>query len=241
MNLKTDSQPRLLLIEDDANLSFFLDKFLKNKGLTVDVIRDGEEALIKAQKRKYDLYLIDIGLPNVNGFIIVNKIREINNIAPIVIITDKDTLKNEVESFNIGANLFHKKPLNYELLIIQIKNLLKDFSYKQILEIGDLYIDIPRKFVKKDNLEIHLTFNEFNLLLMLVKDQCKIFSRDQILTRILNIYKDVDNGAVDTLVSRLRKKLGTYKGQNVIETIYKSGFRLSLIYFEELQVHLNRN
>jgi len=231
---KPDNNPRILLVEDDANLCFFLQKFLENKGYYIKAFQEGDAALNKAQKDKFDLYLIDIGLPKVNGFTIVNKIREVNNTAPIIIITDKDTIINEIESFNIGANLFHRKPLNYELLLIQIKNLLRDFSFRQVIEIGDLYIDIPRKLVKKEGKDIHLTFNEFNLLLLLVKDQCKVFTRDQILTRVLNGYKDIDNGAVDTLISRLRKKLGTYKGHNVIETIYKSGFRLSLQYFNAL-------
>jgi len=235
MGVTSKTSAKILLVEDNINLSYFLKKFLENKGYIVTNITRGDEAWSRTQKDKFDLYLIDLGLPVVSGSVIVKKIKEIDRNASIIVVTDSISLDSEVECYKLGVNIFHKKPLNYKLLEVQISSLLKDFDFNQFVEVGDLYINIPRKVVKKEGKELHLTFNEFNLLLMLVKEECKVFSRDQILSRIFNNYRDIDNGAVDTLVSRLRKKLGTYQDTNVIETIYKSGFRLSMKYYEDFR------
>src|SRR5438552_2388112 len=108
---------KILLIEDDLHLTFFLKRFLENKGFHVVDVKDGYEGLLRAKKNRYNLYLIDLSLPKVNGFTIVQKVRALNNNTPIIMITDKTFLNNEIECFELGANLFHKKPINYELLV----------------------------------------------------------------------------------------------------------------------------
>ena len=220
----------VLLVEDDQNLIFFLEKFLINKGFSVTCIKNGEEAVRSIKKEKFDLYLIDIGLPVFNGFTVVRRLREYVPEKPVIIITDKISEYNEVESFAVGASLFHKKPINYRLLESQIRSLLRDSAIDESINIGDLYVNVAKKIVKKELKPISLTFNEFNLLVLLLKDPGRIFSREQIQNRVLKDEVDITGGAVDTLISRLRKKMGDYKGRSSIETIYKSGFRLNSEY-----------
>ncbi len=220
----------VLLVEDDQNLIFFLEKFLTNKGFSVTCIKNGEEAVRSIKKEKFDLYLIDIGLPVFNGFTVVRRLREYVPEKPVIIITDKISEYNEVESFAVGASLFHKKPINYRLLESQIRSLLRDSAIDESINIGDLYVNVAKKIVKKELKPISLTFNEFNLLVLLLKDPGRIFSREQIQNRVLKDEVDITGGAVDTLISRLRKKMGDYKGRSSIETIYKSGFRLNSEY-----------
>lgn len=220
---------KIAVVEDDASLAFFLQKFLENKDFKVSIFRDGENAFNSTEKENFNLFIIDIGLPILNGFSLVRKLKETNQQCPIIIVTEQSNTSNEVQTYEIGANIFHKKPINYELLLTQVKNLLKEHLKSQIIETGDLYIEVEKHLVVKNNELVHLTHNEFKLLLLLAKHQCKIFSRDDILEKVLG--DQVSIGAVDTLVNRLRNKLGDYKGRSVIETIYKSGFRLSLNYF----------
>jgi DNA-binding response OmpR family regulator len=223
-------KPQIALIEDDFNLVFFLQKFLHNNDYKVITFQNTSVLFKRLNKMSFDLFIIDIGLPDINGLSILKKIREFNARVPVIIITEKGNAENEVISFLNGANLYHKKPINYDLLLIQIRNLLKVYEKEQVIELGDLYIDLGNRVVKKDSKLLKLTFSEFQLLTMMVKEQYKIFSREEILTKVLSD-KTTDTGAVDTLISRLRKKLGKYKGDSSIETIYKSGFRLSLNYF----------
>ncbi len=229
--MNKDFLPHVALVEDDLNLIFFMQKFLHNSDFYVTTFKSAETLMNKLNKHSFDLFLLDIGLPNINGLSVLKQIRKFNEKVPVIIITNKGNRDNEIEGFSIGANLFHKKPINFDLLLIQMKNLIKAYAKDQIIELGDLYIDTRRRVIKKDSKFIKLTYSEFNLLILFVKDQCKIFTREDILTKIL-ADKTTDSGAVDTLISRLRKKLGTYKGDSVIETIYKSGFRLSLNYFK---------
>lgn len=220
----------VLLVEDDSSLIFFLEKFLINKGFSVTCIKNGEEAVKLIKKEKFDLYLVDIGLPVFNGFTVVRRLREYVPEKPVIIVTDKISEYNEVESFAVGASLFHKKPVNYKLLESQIGSLLRNAEADEVINIGDLVVDVTKKIITKESKHINLTFNEFNLLIIFIKDPGRIFSREQVQNRVLRDEVDVTGGAVDTLVSRLRKKLGDYKGRSSIETIYKSGFRLNSEY-----------
>ena len=220
----------ILLIEDDKNLSFFIQKNLQSAGHNVKTALNGEDGLKMALTSRYGLFIIDIGLPGISGFNIVNKLRIKDMKTPIIIITNDIKEDKERESFDKGANLFHKKPINFELLASQVKSLLSIHKMDPIVELGDLFIDTRRRYVSKMGKEIKLSYKEFELLLSLVSGQGEVLSRNDLINETFKGIREVEEGSIDTLVSRVRKKLKKYKGQYVVETVHGVGFRLNLAY-----------
>ncbi len=220
----------ILVIEDDKNLSFFIRKHLESLGYKVHIALSGDDGLKLALTNRYSLFIIDIGLPEVSGFSIVNKLRSNGLKTPIIIITTDITTQTEKESFEKGANLFHKKPIDFDLLNAQIGSLLSLYKMDPIINLGDLHIDTKKRYVSKDGKEIDLSYKEFELLLALVSSQGDILSRTDLINQTFKGVREVEEGSIDTLVSRVRKKLGKYKEENVIETIHGVGFRLNLSY-----------
>lgn len=222
----------ILLIEDDKNLSYFIRKNLEEMGHTVKIANTGEDGLKMALSGKYGLFIIDIGLPGINGFNVVSKLRSNDIKTPIIIITSDIKADREKESFEKGANLFHKKPIDYPLLTAQVKSLLSIYKMDPIIELGDIYIDTKRRYISKNDKEIKLSYKEFELLLALISTQGEVLSRSDLINRTFKGIREVEEGSIDTLVSRVRKKLKKYKGREVIETVHGVGFRLNLAYLE---------
>ncbi|MBN1915614.1 response regulator transcription factor [Candidatus Dojkabacteria bacterium] len=220
----------VLLIEDDKNLSFFIKKHLESLGHKLRISFSGDEGLKLALTNRYSLFIVDIGLPGISGFSIVNKIRSNGFKTPIIIITSDITSSKEKESYERGANLFHRKPIDFELLGAQAESLLSIHKMDPVIILGDLYIDTKKRFVSKNNKEIKLSYKEFELLLSLVAAQGDILTRNDLINQTFRGVREVEEGSIDTLVSRVRKKLGKYKDEHVVETVHGVGFRLNLAY-----------
>ncbi|MDD3475211.1 MAG: response regulator transcription factor [Candidatus Dojkabacteria bacterium] len=213
----------VLLIEDDASLVFILTRFLENLNMKVESSYTAKEGLIKALTNKYQILIIDIGLPDSDGFKIIEQIRLIDNTKPIIVITGDNSRDKEIYSYKAKANIFHPKPIKFDILEAQIKSLIED-QYPNIIVIGDLCIDKIKRIVKIKNKGIKLTHSEYNLLIMLIDSNGEIFTRKQILSNIMNYYRNSSETSVDTLVCRIRKKLGNKIGGDLIKTVYKSGY-----------------
>lgn len=222
---------KILLIDDDLILSLNLKRFLEQKNFAVNIKHDGSSGLALAKTNRFDLIIIDITLPFVNGFSVLQKIRSLGIETPTIMTSDKYTLDFEIECYKLGTNLFHKKPIELRLLEVQVKSLIQN-NYKEIFQVGDLRIDLDRKMVFKNKQVINLTKLEFNLFMLFLKSNGKLYSRDEILNRIFYGTHDSSYGAVDTLVSRLRKKLGDLEGEYFIETVFKSGYRINHFYLQ---------
>jgi len=219
---------RILVAEDDKSSNYFVRRFLENKNFDVHSCLDGEEAIRLSRKQDFDWAIIDLFLPKFNGITVLRRIRDKVVDCPVIIMTDTHSEENEVETYRSGANLIHNKPINYNILEAQIDNLIKTKNKESFVEIGDVYLNPKLRMCIKNHKDIYLTFNEFNLAYLLFSNKDKIFSREEILNKVLN--DSVTLGAVDTLISRLRAKLGNYKNKGVIETVVKSGFRVSSEY-----------
>lgn len=218
---------KILIIDDDDDLTYLLKKFLELKNFKVTVRRDGKEGFFEAEKKQYDLFIIDIGIPYENGLTLIQKLRNKGVYTPSIMITDEYSLEHEIESYRSGTNLFHRKPIEYRLLDVQIRSLLNK-NLKDIFMLEDLKVDMESRKVYKNNIPIKLTKLEFNLLVLFLRSNGEVYSRDEILKRIFYNNQDVSNGAVDTLISRLRKKLGS--NDSFIETVFKSGYRINNYY-----------
>lgn len=219
---------RILFAEEDKSCSFYIKQFLENKNFIVNTCQDGEQAIKLSRTENFDLAIIDLFLPKFNGLTVLRRIKDKKEDCPVIVITQGYSEINEIETYKNGANIIHAKPINYNVLEAQVNSLIKNKEESCVIEVGDIYLNSKLRLCLKDKREVYLTFNEFNLTHLLFSHRGKVFSREEIISRLLK--EDATYGAVDTLISRIRSKLGSNKGKDVIETVVKSGFRVSLDY-----------
>jgi DNA-binding response OmpR family regulator len=222
-------------MKDDINLSFFLHTYFKRHDYFIDNTYTAQDGIKKFLSNKFDLALIDIRLSDCNGLDIAQKIRKVSSTFPIIIITDNIDVKDEIKSYDIGVNLFHKKPIVYSLLLSQIKAILKfNNTLNEKTHIKDTVIDHTHRIVNKKGQSVKLTPNEHKLLKLFLNYSYQVFTREDITLKILNNNRDSNLNAVDTLISRLRRKVGKIEDKELIETVYKLGYRVNL----NLQDHI---
>jgi DNA-binding response OmpR family regulator len=217
---------KLLVIEDDKSLRLVLKSYLETKGYIVDSCEDGTTGLEMCLSNKFDLILLDIGLPGLNGFSILQKVRQVNIDIPIIIITDKEEMDNEIETYKLGASLFNRKPINYQLLEFQLKSLLRNVSENTSYTLGELLVQPSLRKIERKGRNINLSFSEYKLLTYLISKK-GLIDRYEIENRILSQNKLIISNAADALVARLRRKIGKFNGKDYIQTIYKRGYRLN--------------
>jgi two-component system copper resistance phosphate regulon response regulator CusR len=226
----------ILLIEDDANLSLTINKTLAEEEIKLDVAYSGEDGLNKALTNKHNLILLDIGLPGMTGLEVLKRIRDIGNTVPVIIITSEGSVNTEIQAYNNGANFFHRKPINFELLLAQIRNLLPESELDYEVTMKDIVINTKERSIFKKGKKVNLTKSELDLVIMLTESNGSIFSRNKIIANLMNYNKDLENSAVDTMVCRIRKKISKYGDEEFIETVPKEGFRINLDYIHNPEV-----
>ncbi len=231
-----DYQSKILLIENNRELSLLIQKYFQKHNKYVDICHDGEIGLKKSLSNKYDLLIIDTKIPPIDGISILRQIREIGNEKPCVITTNHVDIQEEINCYKFGANFFHRKPICFELLNIQINMLLKQKLLNQNIFMKDITIDIKKRLLYRKGNIVKLTKTEYELLIMLTKSNGSIISRENIIANVLNYNKDIEYSSVDTMISRIRKKLSEYGTQQVIETVTRQGYRISLDYIENSQI-----
>jgi two-component system response regulator ArlR len=227
---------KILLIENNKELSLLLQKYFQKHNKHVDICHDGEIGLRKSLSNQYDLLIIDTEIPPIDGLSLLRQLREIGNETPCVMITSHVDIKEEINCYKFGANFFHRKPLCFELLNIQINILLKQKLLTQKILMKDITIDLRKRLLYRKGNIVKLTKTEYELLKMLTESNGSIISRENIIANVLNYNKDIEYSSVDTMVSRIRKKLSEYGTQPVIETVTRQGYRISLDYIESSQV-----
>lgn len=225
---------RILLIDDDAMISRIIKNRLEQRGYIVDHQYDGRKGLDQAKKFKYSVILLDLSLPVMDGFQILRSMNELRIETPTLIISVHTDIENEIKSFRNGARIFHKKPINLELLETQVEALIgvTDKSLSDTIKLGDLLIDLDRAYVSKDQKEIKCSPKELRLLGAIAQAKGKVLSRQSLVSITAKEFDEPEEASIDTLVCRLRKKLGKYKGGEVIETVHGYGYRLNLSYLD---------
>lgn len=226
------SKLSVLVIEDDFSLATVLKRTIEALGYYVDAIHDGQQGLELALSNRYSLIIADISLPSLSGYGILQKLKTSGIKTPVIMITNFKDREKELNSYMNGANIFHKKPIDFPLLIAQIRMLVEKYRFRPEIELGDIVVNPQKMVVTKAGQVVPLTKKEFDLVLTLVSSPGDVFTRREIIEITNMNTKDVDESSVDTLVSRIRNKVGTYKDQEVIETVYKKGYKLSRLYLE---------
>ncbi len=215
------SDYKILVVDDEEDLCEILKFNLEIEGYTVDTANSAEEAL-NLNLSQYDLLLLDVMMGEISGFKmarILKKNKETANI-PIIFITAKDTENDTVTGFNLGADDYISKPFSLREVVMRVKAVLRRTAGVQIkeeekLQYKGLIIDVPKKKVTIDEEEISLTKKEFEILLLLLQNQGRVFSREDILGKVWNDEVYVLDRTIDVNITRLRKKIGQY-GKHIV-------------------------
>lgn len=218
---------KILLLEDDLILSAELGKFLENNEITCERVYDGDQFLKRIQKESYDIYLLDINVPKINGLAICEKIRLHDKNTPIIMISAYGDLTDKKEAFQMLADDYLVKPFQFEELLIRMQALLRRNNFSEhhsaeVLRIEDLVIYKEQQKVFREDKEINLTLKEYQLLLLLAESPGKIFSKQAISELVWDINFSTNTNTIEVYINFLRKKIDRDFPIKLIHT--RSGF-----------------
>lgn len=217
---------RLLIVEDEKRLALSLAKGLTAEGYAVDVVHDGVDGLHRASEGTYDLVILDIMLPGMNGYRVCSTLRAAGHDVPILMLTAKDGEYDEAEGLDTGADDYLTKPFSYVVLVARVKALLRrrgNAGPSPVHTLGDLKVDTAarRVFLGEDQ-EVTLTAKEFAVLEQLVLRAGEVVSKGDILEHVWDFAYEGDPNIVEVYISALRRKLGA----PLIKTVRGAGYRL---------------
>ncbi|MFD4976278.1 response regulator [Streptomyces sp. NPDC058424] len=219
---------RLLIVEDEKRLATALARGLAAEGFAVDLARDGVTGLHMAQEQDYDLIVLDIMLPGLNGYRICAQLRAAGDDTPILMLTAKDGEYDEAEGLDTGADDYLTKPFSYVVLQARIRALLRRRTRGRppVLRIGDLTVDPAARRVERAGADITLTAKEFAVLEHLAVRAGQVVSKKDILDHVWDFAYDGDPNIVEVYVSALRRKIDVPFGLRSITTVRGAGYRL---------------
>lgn len=219
----------VLLVEDDEDLGELVKYNLEKRRFTVDWVLDGKEAMKRVKTNKYDLVILDLMLPGVNGLNICKEIREtkINKDVPIIVLTALSDEDTKVKGFSMGADDYVTKPFSMKELLARIEAVLKRTGnlHKDILAFEGIVYDRKSKNVTVDGNPVYLTKTELQLLEFFIEHPEQLFPREELLEKIWGHNHNETTRTVDVYISRLRKKLGE-KGK-YLKTLPRLGYKLT--------------
>lgn len=199
---------KILIIEDEKNLAEIMKSSLIDEGFSVEIVHDGDRALEAFYQSSPNLVLLDINLPKKNGWEICKEIRDVSKV-PIIIMTARDTELDEVHGLELGAEDYITKPFSTKVMVIKIKKLLK-LGGENIFKFEGLNFDFNNFNYEIDGEKLELSKKEGQLLEYFIKNRGIVLSRESLLNEVWGYDIFVEERAVDTLVTRVRKKLGEY-------------------------------
>ena len=213
---------RILVVDDEEDLCEILKFNLENEGYEVDTANSAEEAL-KMDLPQYHLLLLDVMMGEISGFRMANMLKKDKKTAqiPIIFITAKDTENDTITGFNLGADDYISKPFSLREVMVRVKAVLRRTSSvfpakkEELLEYKGLNLHIPQKKVSIDGTEVALTKKEFEILMLFLQNKGRVFSREDILSKVWHDEVCVLDRTIDVNITRLRKKIGEY-GKRII-------------------------
>jgi DNA-binding response OmpR family regulator len=219
---------RILLVEDDADLAQFIRKGLKEEHYVVDVATDGEEGLVLALDNPYDLLILDIMLPKLDGLTLCRRVRDKGISTPVLLLTARNTVETKVSGFDTGADQFLAKPFAFAELLAGIRALLRRGSSQPLahLQAADLRLDPASHRVWRAGQEISLTNKEYALLEFLLRNKNRVLTRTAIIEHVWDISYDPMTNIVDAHIRALRAKIDRDFSPPLIATVRGAGYML---------------
>ncbi len=221
---------RVLVVEDEEALAQQLEERLKADGMVVDRACDGREAIYYGEEFDYDVAVIDLGLPKVDGVAVIRRLRKAERRYPILILTARDSWQDKVTGLEAGADDYLAKPFHYEELLARLKALVRRASgfASPVLRIGSVDLDTVAKEVRVAGERIDLTAYEYNLLEYLMLHPNKVVSKTELTEHLYAQDFERDSNVIEVFVGRLRRKLDPSGDLRPITTIRGQGYRLAL-------------
>jgi DNA-binding response OmpR family regulator len=216
---------RILIAEDEARIASFIEKRLRGAGYAVTVVGDGPAAQSEAMTGEYDLLLLDLGLPLVDGFAVLSRLRQSGNRLPVIVLTARSGLHDTVTALDSGADDYMAKPFRFEELLARVRLRLRTEAPPAeltVLRYGALSLDLTTRRAAVGGREVDLAAREFSMLETLLRHPGQVLTREQLLSQVWGYGYDPGSNVVDVYVSYLRRKVGG----NRIQTIRRVGYRL---------------
>ncbi|HEX9780431.1 MAG TPA: response regulator transcription factor [bacterium] len=220
---------RILLVEDDARVSSFIRRGLREEHYTVDTAADGEEALFLAETNDYDLIVLDILLPKRNGLEVLRTLRGNRVAIPVLLLTAKDELADKVAGLDAGADDYLTKPFKFEELLARVRALLRRRGdvMPSALRAGDLELDSLRHRASRSGQELALTSREYALLELFLRHRNEVVTRTMLAEHVWEHDFDPMSNVIDVHIARLRKKIDDPFAVKLLQTVRGRGYMLA--------------
>lgn len=220
---------RILIAEDDSRLLTQLDSLLQQHGYSVDLADNGEHALYQLNEYAYDLAIIDIGLPKMDGFEVIRKARQEDIRCPVLILTARDRWQEKVEGLDAGADDYLTKPFHNEELLARVKALIRRASGQAnpVIQFGPISLDTVAEEITVNEAPLELTAYEYKVMEYLMLNPQKVVSKTELTEHIYDQDFDLDSNVIEVFVGRLRKKLDPESSFKPIETLRGRGYRIN--------------
>ena len=217
---------RILVIEDERKTAAFLNKGLSESGFIVDTEGNGEEGLFLALSKDYDLIILDVMLPDRDGWSILSALRRAGKQMPVLFLTARDTVRDRVKGLESGADDYLIKPFAFSELLARVRILLRraPIRHNESLQIADLEIEFERQKATRSGSRLDLTSKEFALLSLLMRRAGEILSRTMIAEQVWDINFDSDTNIIDVAIRRLRSKVDDPFEKKLIHTVRGVGY-----------------
>ena len=224
-------EKRILIVEDERKIADTLKFGLNEKGFNVDVAYDGNLGYRLFCANDYDIIILDINLPEMNGYDLCKAIRSKNQAVPVLMLTSMRALNDKIEGYNAGADDYMVKPFEFKELVLKINSLLKrsihqNFPVGNVLKASDLEMNLDSKEVKRNNKIINLTAKEFQLLEYLLRNKNRLVSRVDIAINVWDIDFETNTNVIDVYISYLRNKVDKHSQHKLIQTHVGMGYIL---------------
>lgn len=219
---------KILLVEDEERLASFIRKGMSAEGYEVEVAYDGRTGLSLFRRDSYDIIILDVNLPQLNGFDLCRLIRSENESVPVLMLTALDSMADKSDGFNAGADDYLAKPFEFQELLLRIRALTRRNGSRprQILRLADLELNLDSKTVTRADKRIDLTTREYALVEYMMLNKGKIISRADIGERVWSLNFDNNSNVIDVYISYLRKKIDKGFSPKLLHTIVGMGYVL---------------
>jgi DNA-binding response OmpR family regulator len=219
---------RILIIEDEKKVATFIKKGLEEEFYAVDIALNGKEGFELAAKGEYDLIVLDVMLPFMDGITITRELRNKKITTPILLLTVKETIQDKVMGLDSGADDYLTKPFAFEELLARIRALLrrKEQNKSTTIKIGDLILDLQSHNVRINDKEIILTPKEYSILEYLMRNKNRVVSRTKLVEHVYDYHFDTETNIIDVYINKLRSKINYDSSKPLIQTIRGAGYMM---------------
>lgn len=220
----------VLLIEDDPKVAAHIEQGLVGQGHDCKSVCDGGQGLQEALSENSDVIILDVMLPIMDGFTVLEKLRESQVLTPVLLLSAKSQVDDKVRGLRTGANDYLTKPFAFEELLARVEGLAgqaRESGDKTLIKVGDLTLDLVNRKVQRGDTEIDLQSKEFQLLECLLRHKGKVVTRSMLLEQVWNYHFDPQTNVIDVHISRLRQKVDKAFNVPLIETVRGTGYRIA--------------